>query len=152
MKKLSLSLCVLLAVSVMFTGCSFLKADKMEIAPLQEQPEQAEAPAVEDSGNKFAELIKSYEGFYSDDISWHFGGKYLDIKASDDVVDVVFTELGSAPSSRSAEICLSFELDKLDSNTLSSEFRDSWGNSGINKNKIEDGIYFPREILLQHYI
>lgn len=67
-------------------------------------------------------------------------------------MDVVFTELGSAPSSRSAEIRLSFELDKLDSNTLSSEFRDSWGNSGINKNKIEDGIYFPREILLQHYI
>ena len=40
-KKLSLTLCVLLAVSVMFTGCSFLKADKMGIAPLQEQPEQA---------------------------------------------------------------------------------------------------------------
>ena len=147
MKRLLLVISVIVSASLMLTSCAVLdlftarKADvsvsENSEAVTDTEESAADAADAKDSteqedaiDSRFVELVKSYNGLYSNDVSWHFGGSYLSIAADDNGFDIVFSRLRSAPSSQVAEVYLTFDYEHADGNTVSSDFSDTWGNSG----------------------
>ena len=154
MKKILLTLCFIIATSISLTSCSFVtnmidsttsnlveKEIRNTTDVIMEDKEDNQTDeVVAEEKISYAELLKSYEGSYSNGISWHYGGEFLFIECGKDELILDYHELRSAPYSQDAQIYLSFDYDEIDNDVLEADFEDSWGNTGHITIAFNDGI------------